>query len=73
MAPWNGALGQRYTLGVEEEVMLLVPDGWPLAQSSDGVFARIPGDLLPPVSPETPCTVREFSANARLIVSEPPG
>jgi hypothetical protein len=30
VAPWNGALDQRYTLGVveeeEEEVMLLVPD-----------------------------------------------
>jgi hypothetical protein len=34
-ARWNDELGQRYTLGVEEELMLLEPDGWSLAQASD--------------------------------------
>jgi hypothetical protein len=38
-ARWNDELDQRYTLGVEEEVMLLDPSQWSLAQSSDEVLA----------------------------------
>ena len=34
-ARWNDELGQRYTLGVEEELMLLEPCAGSLAQSSE--------------------------------------
>jgi hypothetical protein len=35
----NGELDQRYTLGAEEEVMLLDPSRWLLAQPADRVVA----------------------------------
>jgi hypothetical protein len=38
-ARWNGELDQRYTLGAEEEVMLLDPSRWLLAQPADRVVA----------------------------------
>jgi hypothetical protein len=52
-AHWNGELDQRYTLGIEEEVMLLDPDRWSLAQSSDQVLPRLSDDLSSHTSPET--------------------
>lgn len=44
-ARWNDELGQRYTLGVEEELMLLDPRAGSLAQSSDEVLVRLSGKL----------------------------
>ena len=44
-ARWNGELDQRYTLGVEEELMLLRRSDWSLAQSSDEVLERLPDEL----------------------------
>lgn len=38
-ARWNDDLGQRYTLGVEDELMLVGPDQRSLAHSSDEVLA----------------------------------
>jgi glutamate---cysteine ligase / carboxylate-amine ligase len=59
-ARWNGELDQRYTLGVEEEVMLLDPARWSLAQSSDEVLASLSGELLRHTSPETHAAVIEL-------------
>lgn len=41
------------TIGIEEELMLLSPDGWNLAQASDDVLARIAPELRGRVAPET--------------------
>ena len=60
-ACWNGELGQRYTLGVEDEVMLLEPSRWSLAQSSDQVLARLSDELSPHASPETHAAVVELA------------
>jgi carboxylate-amine ligase len=59
-ARWNGELDQRYTLGVEEELMLLTPGSWSLAESSDEVLARLPDDLALHTSTETHAAVLEL-------------
>jgi glutamate---cysteine ligase / carboxylate-amine ligase len=60
-ARWNGELGERYTLGIEEELMLLRPDQWVLAQSSDEVLARLSAELSQQISPETHAAVVELA------------
>lgn len=50
-ARWNGGVEQRYTLGVEEEVMLLDPATWSLAQSSDQVLLQLSDDLSSHAAP----------------------
>ena len=42
-APWSKwRHGNEYTLGVEEEVMLLDPRDWTLAPAIDDVLAALP-------------------------------
>ena len=60
-ARWNDELNQRYTLGVEEELMLLEPADWSLAQSSDHVLARLSDKLSPHTFPETHAAVVELA------------
>jgi len=60
-ARWNDELDQRYTLGVEEELMLLEPADWSLAQSGDDVLARLSDELSPHTSPETHAAVVELA------------
>jgi carboxylate-amine ligase len=52
--------GKRYTVGAEEEVMLLRYFGGSLAQSSDQVLARLEGPLAAHTSPETHASVIEL-------------
>ena len=59
-ARWNGERQRRYTLGVEEELMLLEPGSCALAQSSDDVLARLSDELSLSVSPETHAGVIEL-------------
>jgi glutamate---cysteine ligase / carboxylate-amine ligase len=60
-ARWNGELDQRYTLGVEEELMLLEPRRWSAAQSSDKVLARLSGELSAHTFQETHAAVVELA------------
>ena len=60
-ARWNDELGQRYTLGVEEELMLLDPRACSLAQSSDEVLARLSDELSARTFPETHAAVIELA------------
>jgi carboxylate-amine ligase len=60
-ARWSDELDRGYTLGVEEEVMLLKPPDWSLAQSSDDVLARLSDELSPHTSPETHAAVVELA------------
>jgi carboxylate-amine ligase len=56
---WNRS-GDRYTLGVEEEVMLLEASDHSLAQSSDEVLRRLSGVLANHTTPETHAAVVEL-------------
>jgi carboxylate-amine ligase len=67
-ARWNGERDHAYTLGVEEEVMLLDPVGWSLSQSSDQVLARLSHELLLHSSPETHASVVELATGVHTDV-----
>jgi glutamate---cysteine ligase / carboxylate-amine ligase len=73
-AHWNGELDQRYTLGAEEEVMLLRPADWSLAETGDSVRARLPDELSDHVAPETHAGVLELvtsvQPDVRGVVAE---
>ena len=58
-ARWNGTLDHRYTIGAEEEVMLLDPLRWSLAQASDSVLASLSDRLRRRTSAETHAGVVE--------------
>lgn len=60
-ALWNNELGERYSLGVEDEVMLLEPRQWSLAQSSDEVLEQLSDDLSLHAAPETHAAVIELT------------
>jgi carboxylate-amine ligase len=53
-AEWNGGEpADSYTIGVEEEVMLLEPGTWRLAPAIEAVLANLGPDLVPHVTAET--------------------
>jgi carboxylate-amine ligase len=58
-ACWNDTLDHRYTIGVEEEIMLLDPLRWSLAQASDIVLARVSEALRRRTAAETHAGVVE--------------
>jgi carboxylate-amine ligase len=60
-ARWNPARPTRYTLGVEEEVMLLDPVTHALTYQSDSVLARLPSSLTRHMSLETHAAVVELA------------
>ena len=55
--------GSEYTLGVEEELMLLNPHDWTLAHEIDHVLAALPPELCDRVTPETHRSVLEMSSS----------
>jgi carboxylate-amine ligase len=73
-ARWDGVAGRRYTLGVEEEVMLLDPFDHSLAGRSDQVLPRLSEELMAHLSPETHTAVVEIvtgvHANAPAMAAE---
>jgi len=60
-AEWRGDPTRPYTVGVEDEVMLLDPGDWSLAQSSDEVLARLASDFAPNAQAETHASVVELA------------
>lgn len=67
-ARWNPGLGRRYTIGVEEEVMLIrLSDHLP-TYSSERVLRRLPKELADHVSPETHSSVIELATGVHLDV-----
>jgi carboxylate-amine ligase len=51
---WMGSPRERqFTVGIEEEAMLLDPDGWQLAHHSDRVLEVLPPDVLGHATMET--------------------
>jgi carboxylate-amine ligase len=58
-AVWRG--DNPYTLGAEEEVMLLNPHDWSLAQQIDRVLPRLPSELSDRVTRETHTSALEIA------------
>jgi carboxylate-amine ligase len=56
--------GTAYTLGVEEETMLLNPHNWSLAQQMDRVLPALSEELSSHVTPETHRSALELSTGA---------
>ena len=62
IAPW--------TVGVEEEVMLLDPSDWSLASHADAVMARLSGELARNTSTETHGSALELRTDPHATVSD---
>jgi carboxylate-amine ligase len=59
-----------FTLGIEEEVMLLDPETWGLAQAIEEVLPRLPAALAPRVAPETHAAAAELSTGVHRTVGD---
>jgi len=60
-AHWEPGRGRRFTLGLEEEVMLLDPLDLGLSYRGDAVLERLPPSLRQHMSPETHAAVVEVA------------
>jgi carboxylate-amine ligase len=58
-----------WTVGVEEEVMLLDPDGWGLAQCVEEVLDALPGEVRPAVCSETHSGAIELNTRPHATVA----
>jgi carboxylate-amine ligase len=67
-AAWQRS--EPYTIGLEEEVMLLDPDDWSLAQRSDDVLPQLPTELAQHVSAETHQGAIELATDPHATVAE---
>jgi carboxylate-amine ligase len=69
-AVWNGGEpAQAYTLGVEEEVMLLECNGWSMASAADMVLPSLDPDLAEQVTRETHGSVIELRTHVHADVA----
>ena len=53
--------GPPFTIGVEEELMILDPDGWDCAQAIEPLVESIPAEIRPQVKPELMKSVLEIA------------
>jgi carboxylate-amine ligase len=67
-AAWQRS--EPYTIGLEEEVMLLDPEDWSLAQRSDDVLPHLPAGLAKHVSAETHQGAIELATEPHATVGE---
>lgn len=69
-AVWNQDSAARpWTVGLEEEIMLLDGDGWGLADRSDEVLPHLSAELATRVSPETHSSVLEVQTGPHARAS----
>ena len=66
---WKPAAGPSWTVGVEEEVMLLDPADWSLASRADAVMTRLRGELASHTSTETHGSALELRTDPHAKVS----
>ena len=66
-AEWNRE-GTPFTVGIEEEVMLVEPEGWCLAQKIDEVMSVLPDHIRDHVSPETHSATLELATGVNGTV-----
>jgi carboxylate-amine ligase len=70
-ATWRGRpSGGQVTIGIEEEFMLLDPDGWSLAFRADEMHAALPGELRNRVTLETHAAVMEIATGVHRRVGD---
>jgi len=67
-ARWPGSDRTGWTLGVEEEVMLLDPHDWALAQAIDDVLETLPDELRDQMSSETHSAAIELQTGIHRTV-----
>jgi carboxylate-amine ligase len=67
---WAPAGVTPWTVGVEEEVMLLDPTDWSLASEADAVMARLTGELASNTSTETHGSALELRTDPHVNVAE---
>ncbi|MFN2611736.1 MAG: YbdK family carboxylate-amine ligase [Solirubrobacterales bacterium] len=68
-ADWPSAPSTPYTVGVEEEVMMLEPHSWALAHAIDSVLPTLPPELVGKVSAETHGSALELQTAVHEDVS----
>jgi hypothetical protein len=66
---WSEGAGRCYTVGVEEEVMLLDPSDYSLSESGDGVLGRLSDELAAHMRPETHAAVIELATGIHVQVA----
>ena len=70
-AEWNpGAAGAPWTVGLEEEVMLLDPRDWSLASRIDDVLPALPAEVAERAAPETHGSALELASRPHATVGE---
>jgi carboxylate-amine ligase len=62
--------GAEYTLGVEEEVMLVHPEDWSLAHQIDRVLLSLPADLVSHLTAETHMSTLEVATGVHSRVAD---
>jgi carboxylate-amine ligase len=68
-AEWRShASGCAYTVGIEEEVMLLRPGDWSLAQEIDRVMHGLPRDFANRVATETHSSTLELATGVHMTI-----
>ncbi|MFI4991011.1 MAG: YbdK family carboxylate-amine ligase [Solirubrobacterales bacterium] len=67
---WAPAAGASWTIGVEEEVMLLDPSDWALASEADAVMSRLTGELASHASTETHGSALELRTDPHATVAD---
>jgi carboxylate-amine ligase len=65
-----GARSSPWTIGVEEEVMLLDPNDWSLASRADAVMSRLTGELASHASTETHGSALELRTGPHVTVAD---
>ncbi len=66
---WNASRAETpYTVGIEEELMLLRPDDWSMAQCSEEVLEALPADLRAHVTTETHSSALELRTGVHEAV-----
>ena len=69
--PWSKwRHGNDYTLGIEEEVMLLDPRDWSVAPAIDDVLAALPADMREQVTSETHNSAAELKTGVHTNVAD---
>jgi carboxylate-amine ligase len=66
---WRPHPSAEYTLGVEEEVMLVHPEGWALAHQIDRVITSLPDDFRRQVTAETHMSTLELATGVHAKVT----
>jgi carboxylate-amine ligase len=67
---WNGRpRAEQYTVGIEEEAMLLDPDGWELAHVSDRVVDALPLEVVEHATLETHRSALELATGVHEDVA----